>query len=69
MYPGIELLFNELDEHNKGELDKVDMKLIMKDLQIKIKESDYVVLMNHLGNGEVITMLSLKEVISIQKNK
>ena len=69
IYPGIECIFNELDEHKKGELDKVDLKLILKDSNIKVKESDLTILMNHFGDGVLITVLSLKEVIAIQKNK
>ena len=65
---GVDALFVELDEHNQHQIDRTDLKLILGSSNIKVKESDVSILMNHFGDGDVITLESMKDVISIQKS-
>lgn len=52
---GADLIFSELDEHNKKYLDKTDLKLILNESGIKCKQEDLSILMNHFGDGDCIS--------------
>ena len=51
MSEGVPIIFKELDQNNHKYLAKKDFKLILSQLNIKYKEEDLLLLMNHLGNG------------------
>jgi len=51
MSEGVPIIFKELDQNNHKYLTKKDFKLILGQLNIKCKEEDLLLLMNHLGNG------------------
>lgn len=52
---GANLIFRELDENSRNFLDITDLKLILNEFDMKFKEEDLIILMNHLGDGEKIT--------------
>ena len=52
---GANLIFRELDENRRNFLDITDLKLILNEFDMKFKEEDLIILMNHLGDGEKIT--------------
>lgn len=60
LHAGAEMLFRELDENNHGFLDRTDLKLILEASKVKCKERDLTILMNHFGDGESISLASLR---------
>ncbi len=52
---GANLIFRELDENSRNFLDITDLKLILNEFDMKFKEEDLIILMNHFGDGEKIT--------------
>ena len=56
LYRGVSLVFSELDEHSKHYIDRTDMKLILREVELTFREKDLNILMNHFGSGEDITL-------------
>ena len=52
---GANLIFRELDENSRNFLDITDLKLILNEFDMKFKEEDLIILINHFGDGEKIT--------------